>query len=533
VSNPIKQIDYSSTHSFSKLAIDYIAKHPIFSEWQAFEPSLDGIDQAIAARNNFSIDRTTLVSVLKQQYSAYEHDAIQQQIDLLQNEQTFTVCTAHQPNLLTGPIYFLYKIAHTIALANHLNKRYPQKKFVPVYYMGSEDNDWDELAHFNFNQQTFTWDYPELKGAFGRAETKHLTDILKKVGSFIGPSNAHTDHIKDIITKAYANETNISNATQSLVHALFGEYGLLVFNPDNRLVKEKMIPLFEKELLERKSFGLCQEQSNKINAYYPTQANPRPINLFYLNENGRNRIEWNNDQFTIVNTSLTFSQEQILKELYTSPERFSTNVITRGLLQETWLPNIAFIGGGAEIAYWLQLKPIFNSHNIFYPPLLLRQSYLLINTRQQKKLEQLGLNEERLFNSIDTLITHKLKQEGIDEQQFFKEEWQNMQTLLDAIAQKAQSIDPTLKEAAAATKTKIDKQVVRLQQKMLRAEKRKLQTYKNQVAQLKAELFPGNQLQERYCNFLDFYGSNPDLIKNLIEATQIENPLFNILQINN
>ena len=165
--------------------------------------------------------------------------------------------------------------------------------------------------------------------------------------------------------------------------------------------------------------------------------------------------------------------------------------------------------------------------------MLLRQSYLLINTRQQKKLEQLGLNEERLFNSIDTLLTNKLKQEGIDEQQFFKEEWQNMQTLLDAIAQKAQSIDPTLKDAAAATKTKIDKQIVRLQQKMLRAEKRKLQTYKNQIAQLKAELFPSNQLQERYCNFLDFYGSNLDLIKNLIEATQIENPMFNILQINN
>ena len=329
---PIKHIDYSSTHSFSKLAVDYIAKLPIFSEWQAFEPSLDGIDRAITERNNFTIDRIALVAVLKKQYTAYENDTIQQQIDLLQNEQTYTVCTAHQPNLLTGPIYFLYKIAHTIALANYLNKRYPQKKFIPVYYMGSEDNDWDELAHFNFNQQTFTWDYPELKGAFGRAETKYAADILKKALSYIGPSNDHTDQLKQMLTKAYAEESTISKATQSLVHALFGEYGLLVFNPDDRMVKEKMIPLFEKELLERKSFYLCQEQSQKINAYYPTQANPRPINLFYLNENGRNRIEWNNDKYSIVNTSLTFAQEQILNELYNFPERFSTNVITRGLL---------------------------------------------------------------------------------------------------------------------------------------------------------------------------------------------------------
>ena len=149
MSKPIKHIDYSSTHSFSNLAIDYIAKLPIFSEWQAYDPSLEGIEQAILGRTNYSVDRSTLVKVLKNQYKTYEQDTIQQQIDALQNEDTYTVCTAHQPNLLTGPIYFLYKIAHAIALASYLNNKYPQKKFIPIYYMGSEDNDWDELAHFN------------------------------------------------------------------------------------------------------------------------------------------------------------------------------------------------------------------------------------------------------------------------------------------------------------------------------------------------------------------------------------------------
>ncbi len=121
---------------------------------------------------------------------------------------------------------------------------------------------------------------------------------------------------------------------------------------------------------------------------------------------------------------------------------------------------------------------------------------------------------------------------GIEEPSL-NEQWESMQAIMQHVQLKAQTIDPTLNDAAAATISKIEKHVVQLQQKMLRAEKRKLQTYQNQVAQLKAELFPDNQLQERYCNFLDFYGSNPDLIKNLIEASQIENPLFNILQINN
>lgn len=532
MSKPIKHIDYSSTHSFSNLAIDYIAKLPIFSEWQAYEPSLEGIEQAILERTNYSVDRITLVKVLKNQYKAYEQDTIQQQIDALQNEDTYTVCTAHQPNLLTGPIYFLYKIAHTIALANHLNKKYPQKKFIPIYYMGSEDNDWDELAHFNFNKQTFSWDYPAIKGAFGRAETKHLQDILKQVLSLIGPSNEHTNQLKQILTKAYTEEATISAATQSLVNALFGQYGLIVFNPDDRQVKEKMIPIFKKELLERKSFVLCQEQSNKINAYYRTQANPRPINLFYLNEKGRNRIEWENGQYTIVHTNLTFSEAEILNELNDYPERFSTNVITRGLLQETCLPNIAFIGGGAEIAYWLQLKPIFEEHQVFFPPLLLRQSYLLITAREEEKLTQLGLTDTSIFETTEKLLQSKLKAIGIEEE-LLKDEWESMQLLLAQAQLKAQATDPTLKDAAAATITKIEKLVKQLQQKMLRAEKRKLQTYKNQIEQLNAALFPNNQLQERYANFLDFYGNNPDLIKKIIDSVQLKKPMFNILQINN
>ena len=272
--------------------------------------------------------------------------------------------------------------------------------------------------------------------------------------------------------------------------------------------------------------------SNKINAYYPTQANPRPINLFYLNEIGRNRIEWKNGQYTIVNTNLSFSEAEILNELNDYPERFSTNVITRGLLQETCLPNIAFIGGGAEIAYWLQLKPTFEEHQVFFPPLLLRQSYLLITAREEEKLTQLGLTDTSIFETTEKLLQSKLKAIGIEEE-LLKEEWESMQLLLAQAQLKAQATDTTLKDAAAATTTKIEKLVKQLQQKMLRAEKRKLQTYKNQIEQLKAVLFPNNQLQERYANFLDFYGNNPDLIKKIIDSVQLKKTMFNILQINN
>jgi len=97
VSNPIKHIDYSSTHSFSNLAIDYIAKLPIFSEWQAYEPSLEGIEQAILERTNYSVDRSTLVKVLKNQYKAYEQDTIRRYLYRLHSTSTQFI---NRPDLL-------------------------------------------------------------------------------------------------------------------------------------------------------------------------------------------------------------------------------------------------------------------------------------------------------------------------------------------------------------------------------------------------------------------------------------------------
>src|SRR5690606_36563786 len=95
----------------------------------------------------------------------------EEHLAVLAEPTTFTVCTAHQPNLATGYLYFVYKILHAIKLAEALNAAHPEHRFVPVYYMGSEDADLDELGTFRYVGKKFVWDAGGQKGAVGRMDT--------------------------------------------------------------------------------------------------------------------------------------------------------------------------------------------------------------------------------------------------------------------------------------------------------------------------------------------------------------------------
>nr|MCU0375393.1 bacillithiol biosynthesis cysteine-adding enzyme BshC [Chitinophagaceae bacterium] len=151
-------LPYADTGAFSALVIDYLQQHEKIQPFLAYKPNLAGIQQAIAARSNFETPRQILHTVLTKQYLGYTlHPRQQMHLDALTESNTFTIVTAHQPNLFTGPLYFIYKILHAIKLADELSVQLPQYRFVPVYYMGSEDADLDELGNFTAGGTTYAW----------------------------------------------------------------------------------------------------------------------------------------------------------------------------------------------------------------------------------------------------------------------------------------------------------------------------------------------------------------------------------------
>lgn len=501
-------IDYRDTHSFSELVCDYIAGKGALIPFYAFEANLKGIQAAIDQRKQFPIDRMGLVTSLQLQYqSLAPRELVQKNITALGHNHTYSICTAHQPNLLTGYLYFFYKILHAIAMAEQLNEQYPEHHFVPIYYMGSEDNDLAELGQFRYDNNNYVWDAEGQTGAVGRMRTDSLKELLNKLFKRFGPPGIHCDMLKELLEKSYIQHPTIASATQYLVHELFGHYGLIVLNPDDHNLKKQFQTILLDELLHQQAYPIVSAQSKQLAELYKAQASPRSINLFYLKDNIRERIEKQDNYWQVVNTDIRFDETELITAVEKNPEYFSPNVILRGLYQEKILPNVCFIGGGAELAYWLQLKPLFDYYHVFYPVIFLRQSVQIIDAPTWQLMQKMNGTTQDIFKPLELQIK--------DHIMAFKSEVLNINSEQEVIAEqlkiltiKAQNIDPNLEKSIGAARQKIKHQIDVMAQKMYRAEKRKASIDIRRIEKLHHCIKPNGALQERIENFSSFYLQN-------------------------
>jgi bacillithiol biosynthesis cysteine-adding enzyme BshC len=297
----------------------------------------------------------------------------------------------------------------------------------------------------------------------------------------------------------------IQDATFRFVNHLFAEYGLVVLLPDNAALKQQMIKLFEDDLLLQTASGIVEETASKLTkAGYKVQANPREINLFYLLDDKRERIEKKNDQYSILNTQYSFDKDSLLRELKEHPERFSPNVILRGLYQEMILPNIAFIGGGGETAYWLQLKDLFEHYQIPFPVLVLRNSFLIVEKKWQDKIRHLGFTTEDFFLPEEELMNRLVTRESKHPTKL-NGSLTELEKLYESFKRQAAAVDNTLEKHVNALKASTVSRLQQLEKKMLRAEKRKFADQQRQLHTIKEQLFPGKGLQERRENLCYYY----------------------------
>lgn len=496
-------IPYQQIGAFSKIILDYLDGKDELKPFFKYPPTLEGIKQAIESRKAFSTDRELLVSVLKEQYDIIgTAAAVQQNIDFLSGDNSFTIVTAHQPNIFTGYLYFVYKILHTIKLANYLGAEMPQYKFVPVYYMGSEDADLDELGNIHLSGEKIVWDNQQ-KGAVGRMKNTGLEKMIERISGELSVY-PFGEELVSFLRECYLNSPDIQTATFKLVNSLFAQYGLIVLIPDNPRLKQTMQPVFEDDLLNQVPSVIVEKTIHSLALHYKVQANPREINLFYLKDDIRERIVKEGEEWRVVGTETRFSKQALLKELQDFPSRFSPNVILRGILQETILPNIAFIGGGGELAYWLELKDLFDHYGVPFPVLLLRNSFLFIEATWQDKINRLGFTIHDILKEERVLTGELVKRESVKKLDL-SSEIEQVKTYYGNFQQLASAVDVTLKDHVNALQARAVKQLHTLEKKMLKAEARKFSDQQNQVHLLKEKLFPKNGLQERVDNFMPFY----------------------------
>jgi bacillithiol biosynthesis cysteine-adding enzyme BshC len=513
------------------LISDYLSAKESVKPLYNLAPTLENFQLQLENKKKNFKNRLVLKEVLQKQYKHLAvSDTVKNNIESLSDENTFTVTTAHQTNIFTGPLYYIYKIIHVIKLAEKLQQQYTDKKFVPVYWMGCEDHDIEEINHIHVLGEKLEW-HEKQGGATGRHNPNSLLVLIEKLKLQL-VNEPYATTIISIFEKAYAENNSLADATQYFLNELFGKYGLVVINPDNRKLKQLFTHVIEAELFNETVVQQTKETINNIeNLGYKPQANPRAINLFYLDENIRERIVRNSDDvFEVLNTSIKFSKAAILELIKTNPEKFSPNVFLRPLYQETVLPNLAYVGGSGELSYWLEQKNIFDFFKVPFPILMQRNSFLLVDAATQKKMQKLQLPVTAYFTDEDTLIKNYIAENSSLPN--FEKERVALQDLFQQIKAKTILVDITLQATVEAQLQQALNNLDNLEKKIIKAEKNKQEVAINQLKAVRNKLQPNNILQERYENILPYYAKHGEVLFDaLYKAIQPLDANMNIVEL--
>ncbi|RXJ49511.1 bacillithiol biosynthesis cysteine-adding enzyme BshC [Gelidibacter gilvus] len=534
---PTHYIPFKDTNYFSSLICDYLDEKENLKPFYNRFPKLENFEKQIEEKqlNYNKNNRADLVKALMLQYEGLSISSMTlTNIDLLKHGTTFTVTTGHQLNLFTGPLYFFYKIVSTINLCKELKAAYPNFNFVPVFWMATEDHDFEEINFFNFKGKKVQWNR-DASGAVGELDLEGLDHVYEVFAAQLDKSE-NAKSLKKLFQQAYLEHGNLTEATRFLVNKLFAIYGLVILDGNDPILKKMYMPYIAEELIQQTAFENVSKTNEAINTLpsnYKIQVNPREINLFYLNKNLRERILETDGVFGVLDTDIRWTKDELLAEVNEHPERFSPNVILRPMYQEIILPNLCYIGGGGELAYWLQLKSNFEAQDVTFPILLLRNSVLLITERQKEKLNKLNVSVADLFlnqNDLMTKVTKSISDINIDftpQKEHLKKQFEDLYTL-------AEQTDKSFKGAVAAQEVKQIKGIENLEQRLLKAQKRKMEDVLERVKILQDELFPRQSLQERHLNISEFYLEYGDgIIQHLVENLEPLRPEFLILDVSN
>ena len=505
-------IDYKDTGFFSHTVTDYIDDAPALRPFYGHRPDMNGFADLLKNKQVIA-DRAILASVLKKQYAFNSGDpnicnslcmdAVFANIALLTESNTYTITTGHQLNIFAGPLYFLYKIATAIKLAKQLKEKLPDKNFVPVYWMASEDHDFAEINYTNIGGKKVHWWY-EASGATGRINPDTMRQALNQYKGALGIDN-HAHELADIVETAYSKFDKLADATRYLVNALFGQYGLVIIDADDHAFKQQFAPIIEQDIIQQNSFkniSATNQQLQQLGVHI--QVNPREINFFYLLDGLRERIVFEHGVYKVLNSEISFSETALKAEISTYPERFSPNVVMRPLYQECILPNIAYIGGGAEVVYWLELKSNFDYYKVDFPILILRNSGLVIGRETAAKIAKMDLQPVDLFKDTDALKNFWIKKHS-KHNLTLTEEWRDLNSVFEKIKLRAYKIDSTLSPSTEAVQARLKHAIDNLEKKLVKAEKKNYKTRLEQLEHIKSDIFPKDSLQERSENFGLFY----------------------------
>jgi bacillithiol biosynthesis cysteine-adding enzyme BshC len=494
-----ERIAYADTGRFAAPVIDHLNGDPFIREFLQLPPDLEGLKHAAAERRFSEAYREVLCAALDRQHARLDlHQAVRANLERLKRPDALTVTTGHQLCLFTGPLYVPYKILNAIRLAREAEQALG-RPVVPVFWMATEDHDAAEIDHATINGRTVRWNGAS-GGAVGRMPLTGIQSTVEEAIAALGPGE-HAGWVADRLRAAYADGRTLAEATRQFVHDLFGHTGLVIVDGDDHSLKQLLAPIVEEEVLNNIAQRTVAYADERIKERYSVQAHARAINVFHLRPGHRSRIVPDGEHFQVLDGGPRWTVEELLNEIRRHPQAFSPNVLLRPVYQEVVLPNIAYVGGGGELAYWIQLRWLFQALQVPMPVVFLRTSAATLSAKHLRQWQEMGLSTVDLFAPLDPLKAAVAKRNASFRTELTAERAE-LERAYSSMLAAATKGDASLRGAVEARRTQALRGVERLEKAMVRAAKRDQEVVVQRVDIIHEALFPGGGLQERRDNIL-------------------------------
>ena len=492
-------INSNSVGFYPKIIEDYLSgelKSKNIIDWEYTQDQLLSKSRKLYSFKNRSIVHKALLN----QYASFnltEKESLN--ISLFSKKSTYTITTGHQLMLLGGPMFFYTKIMDVIKLAKEVSTT--QNPVLPVFWMASEDHDYKEISAINLFGKKINC-YGSHKGPVGRISKEHFEDFLEEVNQVLGEGDEFYQ-IKGLINKAFFSGKNLSQITRIFVRELFKEDGLLILDGDCKELKLLFSEIAHKELFQEITFNSSKQYLNLLKSQYKLQVKPRELNLFYIDDGIRKRLIKTDKGFATSDQSIFWTPSEIKKMIADSPEKISPNVLLRPIYQEVLLPNIAYVGGAREIAYWLEIKPVFDAFKLDFPLPLVRNSYFVVSKKNKNWLDNHNISLERLFNSLDLQINQLIK-ELSSNLLSFDEDFKTLESFYSSLKLKGEKINAQLEKVVNGEEKRAYSALKNLEKRFLNAEKRKHEQEILKLKQIVTKLFPKGKAMERVNSFIPY-----------------------------
>ncbi|HEX8459609.1 MAG TPA: bacillithiol biosynthesis cysteine-adding enzyme BshC [Pyrinomonadaceae bacterium] len=460
-------------------------------------------------------DRVALCDALAEMNTRYGAGAeTLRNIARLRSPDSVAVVSGQQVGLFTGPLYTIYKALSAVKLAGCLTQRGTEA--VPVFWMATEDHDWEEVRAAEFT------------ACDGRLASTDLTDALHREGTPVGgvrldetindavrrvldllPTTEFLPDLEALLNDAYRPGRTYGEAFARLLTALVSRHGLVLLDPLDTRLKQLAAPLYAEAARRAPDIAAAVEaRSRQLEAegyHAQVHASPDAFPLFIHTDGSRRaltrRASDGRYQTKGAPDADAYTAEELAAMAASDPERFSPNVTLRAVVQDYLLPSIAYFGGAAEVAYFAQTAEVYRLLARPATPILHRASLTLVERRTGRTLERYNLKLADFFNGLDTVIARVVEEHlGAEQAQAFARAETAIDGALSELGANLRRFDPTLADALAHGTQKIEHQLAGLRARFHRAQMARDRAAHRQLERAYAALYPEKTLQERHLN---------------------------------